>query len=150
VRIYGVEEGEMRREVRVRMEAGITALVIEGDLRIQAAVADLSRGGVCLEKLPKEFAKGEVVQLSFRLPGADAPPPDLDQRVVLTAEQIARLVRGKAPSSIEVHARVSWVAKEKAGFQFMDLKPDDRAALEAFMARQGPPRKDRTGPPVPS
>jgi len=150
VRIYGVEEGETRREVRVRMEAGITALVIQGDLRIHAAIADLSRGGLCLEKLPMEFAKDEMVQLSFQLPGAGAPPAGVDQRVVLTAEEVSRLMGAGAPRSIEVYARVSWTAKDKAGLQFVDLKPEDRAALETYVARQGPPRQTRTGPPATS
>jgi len=36
---------------------------------------------------------------------------------------------------------VSWTAKDRAGFQFVDLKADDRAALEAFVARQARSRQ---------
>jgi class 3 adenylate cyclase len=137
VKIYGVDEGEPRGDVRLRVEAGITAMVIQGELRIHASVADLGRGGLSLANLPKEFTQGEVLQLALELPPDEgAPPADVERRAIPTADEVSRLKQAETPRSIEVFARVSWTAKDRAGFQFVDLKADDRAALEAFIGRR--------------
>jgi hypothetical protein len=40
------------------------------------------------------------------------------------------------PKPIEVDGRVTWSVEDKAGFVFLDLKPDDQTIVGEFSGRQ--------------
>lgn len=131
VKIYAVAESNLRRDERLVVKAAVTIFEgdvsiaeFQGDLSVAAPVDDLSRGGCAAHNLPKEYAMGQVVQL--RLDLQDGSPP------------------------INVKGKVAWVAKEKAGFAFVDLAPGDKAAIERVLAAQSaaavsPERRENEG-----
>jgi len=100
----------LRASPRVRVDA-LVRISDEG-ITIEAPVYDLSAGGLAAYNLSLQFDKGDVVKLALVLP-ADAQP-------------------------IVVNAKVARSAEDKAGFMFLDLKPDDRVRIEEFLARQVP------------
>ncbi len=109
--IYGVLEAaeeEVRREVRIPVEAAV--MITEGELSVLASLSDLSRGGISVHDLPREFGMGEIEQLRFQLPASDRP--------------------------INAMGRVAWSAKDKAGFRFIELEPAAQAEIEEFVTRQ--------------
>ena len=60
------------------------------------------------------------------------------QRVPLEVGQVVqiRLDLPQVSQSIEVAARVTWSVEDKAGFVFLDLKPDDQTIVGEFAGRQ--------------
>ncbi len=117
-RVLGREDGtepyaSLRDAPRIKVETtvGITA---EG-LTVQVPTYDLSTGGLAVYKLPVQVEKSQVVRMELALT-ADAPP-------------------------FVVSAKVAWSVEGRAAFAFLDLQPDDRAAIEKFLAPLVPSRK---------
>jgi class 3 adenylate cyclase len=105
----------LRSSPRIRVEAAVR--ISYGGITIEAPVYDLSVGGLAAYNLSLQFDKGDVVQFALVLP-ADAQP-------------------------IVINAKVARSAEDKAGFMFLDLKPDDRARLAGFLARYIPPQTEQ-------
>jgi adenylate cyclase len=91
-----------------RIREDTTARLFDGEITVEVPVYDLSTGGLCGYSLTFELDRDQVVQLSVAL-SSNAPP-------------------------IAVNAKVAWIAEDKAGFAFLDLKPEDRAAIEELLA----------------
>jgi len=114
VKIYAVNEASLRKEDRIPVKTTVTisddeVSISDGEVSIVAPVSDLSRGGLSAHNLPRDFIVGQTVQLG--LPFQE--------------------------KTLHVKAKVAWSAKEKAGFAFRDLTPDDRAAIEKLVAALG-------------
>ncbi len=117
VKIYAVAESNMRHDSRVPVKGMVTIFEsdmsiaeFQGDVSIAAPVDDLSIGGLAAHDMPKQYAIGNVVQIRLDLQDGSAP--------------------------INAKAKVAWVAKEKAGFAFIDLAPNGRAAIEKVLSTQ--------------
>jgi PilZ domain len=120
-RVLGREDGaepyaSLRDAPRIKVETtvGITA---EG-LTVQVPTYDLSTGGLAVYKLPVQVEKGQIVRIELAL-AANVPP-------------------------VVVSAKVAWSAESRAAFAFLDLQPEDRAAIETFLAPLVPSRKRRS------
>lgn len=120
VKIYTVLETNLRKGERLAVKAAVTVFEgdvsiaeFAGDVSVAASVNDLSRGGLAAHDLPKEYATGKVMQLQLDL--LDGSP------------------------RINVKGKVAWASGDKAGFAFLDLKPEDFASIEKFLARQAAP-----------
>jgi len=96
------------------MEIGVG--ITDGDITLHGSITDLSCSGVAVCRLPTELTKDRLVQLRFDLPASMRP--------------------------VTVTAQVVWSVDDRAGFMFLDVKPDDHTVLEAFVARQGTSRKN--------
>lgn len=111
VKVYAVVEvveGDVRGQVRVLVESAIT--ISDGGVIIHASVMNLAKGGVSACHLTRQFEAGQVVQIRLDLP--------------------------QVPKPIEVDGRVTWSVEDKAGFVFLDLKPDDQTIVGEFSGRQ--------------
>ncbi len=108
--ILEAAETEVRGEMRIPVVAAVT--ISQGELSVPGSLSDLSRGGIAVHSLPSEFRMGEVEQLRFQLPASDQP--------------------------LNAMGRVAWRAKGKAGFRFIELEPEARAAIEEFVSKQAP------------
>lgn len=120
VKIYTVLETNLRKIERLAVKAAVTIVEgdvsiaeFAGDVSIAASVNDLSKGGLAAHDLPKEYATGRVMQLQLDL--LDGSP------------------------RINVKGKVAWASGDTAGFTFLDLKPEDFASIETFLARQAAP-----------
>lgn len=120
VKIYTVLETNLRKNERLAVKAAVTIFEgdvsiaeFAGDVSVVASVNDLSRGGLAAHDLPKEYTTGKVMQLQLDL--LDGSP------------------------RINVKGKVAWTSGDKAGFAFLDLKPEDLASIEKFLARQAAP-----------
>ncbi|OGW64383.1 MAG: hypothetical protein A3H49_09065 [Nitrospirae bacterium RIFCSPLOWO2_02_FULL_62_14] len=119
VKIYAVVEvveGEVRGQVRVLVEGAVT--ITDGEITVQASLADLGVGGVAVSNLPRKFDIGRIVQLRLDLPQAAAP--------------------------VNVDGKVTWSVEDKAGLVFLNLKPDDRAVVEEFIGRPAASQESTT------
>jgi len=111
VKVYAVVEvveSDVRAQVRVLVESAIT--ISDGDITVHGSVMNLGLGGASGCHLSKQFQPGQVVQIRLELP------------------QVSKLV--------EVAGRVTWSVEDKAGFVFLDLKPDDQTIVGEFAGRQ--------------
>ena len=110
-RLLGREDGaepmaSLRKDVRVKV--GTTVGISDGDLTVQAPTSDVSTGGLSVYDLTVQFEKDQLVQVGLAL--AEGSPP------------------------LALNAKVAWMAGDKAGFRFLDLTADQRAAVEKFIS----------------
>jgi adenylate cyclase len=108
VPIHAVLEADARRFPRVATKATIT--VADWTLGVFAPVRDLSATGVSVEELPAKLVPQQEVELRLEL-------SDLARRVT-------------------ARSTVVWASNGRAGLRFDDMPPDDRAAIEAVVARE--------------
>ena len=87
--------------------------ISDEEITVQAPTSDLSAGGLSVYNLTVQFEKDRIVQMRLAL-STEAPP-------------------------IDVNAKLSWSVADKAGFAFLDLKPDGKAAIEKFLAERVAP-----------
>jgi adenylate cyclase len=115
VRIYAIESGGQSRATRVTLELPLTITNTGPDLHVsvQASLNDLSLTGLRAGGAPRSFTQGEVVGLSFELPGI--------------------------AEAMVAEGRVMWVADGQAGIQFLELPRTDRERLERFLSNRGAP-----------
>ncbi len=107
VPIHAVLEVDGRRCPRVATKATIT--VADWTLGVFAPVHDLSATGVSVVEVLTPLVPRQQVELRLELP------------------EVARLVTARST--------VMWAANGRAGLRFDDMPPDDRAAIEAVVAR---------------
>jgi adenylate cyclase len=110
VKIYEVAESNSRKEPRIPMEAPVT--ISDGEISVLASVGDLSLGGLSARNLPKQFSDEQIVEIRLELPGLARP--------------------------IGLRGKVTWSAEDRAGFQFLDVKPDDQAAIKELVSGHSP------------
>ena len=101
----------LREEVRVTVQCMVS--ISDEEITVQAPTSDLSAGGLSVYNLTVQFEKDRIVQMRLAL-STEAPP-------------------------IDVNAKLSWSVADKAGFAFLDLKPDGKAAIEKFLAERVAP-----------
>lgn len=106
VKIYTVEDASARREARVAVQGTVT--IREDEVSLEVPLRDLSRGGLSVRDLPKDYPIGQLLRLEIRLPGADEPVP--------------------------LTARVAWVKPGVAGFQFLEPPPDTLRSIDAILS----------------
>jgi len=108
----------LRSAPRVRVD--VTVRISAGEVTVETPIYDLSASGLACFNLTLQFEQGEIVQLTVGLEPGTAP--------------------------IAVNAKVAWSAEDRAGFAFLDLRPEDQAALERFIADRSPaPAGQSTG-----
>lgn len=105
VKIYTVEDASTRREARISVQG--TVAIIEEEVTLQAPLRDLSRGGLSVRDLPKEYPIGQVVRLEIHLPSA--------------------------VEAIPITARAAWGKPGVAGFQFIEPPPDALKSIEDIL-----------------
>jgi uncharacterized protein (TIGR02266 family) len=105
------ETGERRGEPRIPIEMWVEE--ITGSERYYRRANNLSRGGLRLDHtIPLPL--GTVVNLTFTLPGDKAP-----------VEVRGEIVSAAAPEELRM------------GVKFIDLSPDARTRIDAFLAKAG-------------
>lgn len=105
------ETGERRGEPRIPIEMWVEETT--GSERYFRRANNLSRGGLRLDHtIP--LPVGTVVNLTFTLPGDKAP-----------VEVRGEIVSAAAPEELRM------------GVKFIDLTPDARARIDAFLAKAG-------------
>ena len=111
---------ERRRNARVNVEIPVTLIFDNGAGQQRTVTTDISEGGMAL-KLQGRKKKGSI-RLEFTLPGTD--------------------------STTSLKAEVAWEGSSRqAGIRFVDLTPELRDELKAWLNRHSPePEKD--DPPV--
>jgi adenylate cyclase len=106
VKIFTVEESSSRREPRIAVQG--TVAIVEEEVILQAPLRDLSRGGLSVRDLPKDYPVGQVVRLELRLPSAG--------------------------DVIPIAARAAWSKPGVAGFQFIEPPPDALKTIEDILS----------------
>lgn len=100
----------LRSAPRIKVDA--TARISAGEVSVETPIYDLSASGLACFNLTVQFEQGEIVQLAVGLePGA---------------------------AQIAINAKVAWSVEDRAGFAFLDLRPEDQAALERFIGDRIP------------
>jgi len=100
----------LRSAPRVRVD--VTVRISAGEVTVETPIYDLSASGLACFNLTLQFEQGEIVQLAIGLEPGTAP--------------------------LTVNAKVAWGTEDRAGFAFLDLRPEDQAALERFIADRSP------------
>jgi adenylate cyclase len=106
VKIYSAELDSSRKEMRLAVAGGVT--IQDEDILLSAALRDLSRVGLSVRDLPKEFAPDRIVTLDVNLPATDR--------------------------SITVKAKVMWSRDGKTGFRFLDPTAEQLRDIESALA----------------
>ncbi|MBI4240135.1 MAG: CHASE2 domain-containing protein [Candidatus Rokubacteria bacterium] len=107
VKIYGVAEADSRKEPRVPVEMPV--MISDGEISVFASLSDLSRSGMAVRSLPKQFAEGQIVEVRLELPGHAEP--------------------------IAAKAQLVWSMEDRAGLLFSDIAPAHQAAIDELVAR---------------
>ena len=109
---------ERRRNTRLLVEIPVTLMI--GGAPQKTTTADLSEGGVAVRKRIQNAAS---MRIKFVLPGSDQP--------------------------IDCAAEVAWEnGSSQSGVRFVDLPPDQRAHLKAWLVKHSPDMES-DDPPVP-
>lgn len=119
VKIYTVEPASGRREPRVAVPGMVT--IREDEVALQVPLRDLSRGGLSVRDLPKEYPIGHRLALSLAFPGH---PP------------------------VPLNARVAWIGGGATGFQILEPIPEALRAIEAALAAPPAPPEGADPPPT--
>lgn len=106
VKIYALQRARGPRPRRLAVTGRV--MVLDGDLAVPGAVADVSASGVAVRDLPRELPVGRLVHLQLRPRGRD---PD-----------------------IVLEARVAWSQPGRAGLAFQDVTDEARRALDTLLA----------------
>jgi hypothetical protein len=116
VNIYAVDGGGQVRAPRVSLDRELT--LSDGTpgapVSVRCSLSDLSAAGLRASRLPRPFAVGQVVGLTFD-PSETSRP-------------------------ISVNGEIVWSHDGAAGIKFLGLAPGDRRVIEAIAAGQSQPR----------
>jgi adenylate cyclase len=106
VKIYSVEPASSRQDARVAVNG--TVVIREDDISLSAVLRDLSRSGLSVRHLPKDYIAGATVTLEATLPATD--------------------------HTLTLKATVMWSREGKTGFRFLDLTSEQLQAIESALA----------------
>lgn len=106
VKIYSVAPASSRLNERVAVDGSI--VVHDGEVSLSGSLRDLSRSGLSVRNLPKDYPAGSLVTIEATLPTSDRP--------------------------IAFKATVMWSRDGKTGFTFVDPQPEQVRVIEAALA----------------
>jgi adenylate cyclase len=112
VKIYAVLPQDVRKHPRALIEAAATVTAADEEHECLARVRDVSEGGLALEGLPEEWAKGKTIEV--RCSGGDLPKPIVAEGTIVwrrggaagvaftsitedAVEAVAQVVRSRGP-----------------------------------------------------
>jgi adenylate cyclase len=106
VKIYSVSPASSRLDERVAVDGSI--VVREGEVSLSGSLRDLSRSGLSVRNLPKDYPAGSLVAIEATFPTNDRP--------------------------LALKATVMWSRDGKTGFSFVDPQPEQLRIIEAALA----------------
>ena len=109
---------ELRRFVRVAGPAGVTYTVLPSGTSRQAALKNLSAGGLCLT-MDKPLAAGTQLQIAVSLPGRGEPVNAIGE--TLWSQETQMISSSGRRTSVDV------------GVRFAEIAPQDQEALAEFV-----------------
>lgn len=112
---------ERRRNTRVAVEIPVTLAIGSGQDKLKTATSDLSEGGMAV-RFPRRAHNSGSLRINFTLPGTE--------------------------HVVECSGAVAWENDSaQAGIRFVDLSPEHRGHLKAWLAKHSP-EIEQDDPPV--
>jgi adenylate cyclase len=110
VKIYAVLPSDLRQHARALIDAGAVLTASDDEHQVAVHVRDVSEGGIAIEGLPEDWAKGKAMQI--------------------------RCEGGGLPKPVVTEGTIVWRRDGLAGIVFAALSSDAQAAVSEYVANQ--------------